>query len=123
ARRRRRRSPGARVRAVESDAHRLADPDHCDQCSPSTLTRCVLDMAAAELGPWRPMPLNSVVAVFDGAPFRWWISGGLALELHLGRSWRTHDDTDIGVVRADVPRLASVLHSWDIRVAAAGQLT
>jgi hypothetical protein len=69
------------------------------------------------------MPVTSAVAMFRSAPFRWWISGGLALELHLGRSWRRHDDTDIGVVRADVPRLASVLHSWDIHVAAAGQLT
>jgi hypothetical protein len=69
------------------------------------------------------MNLGSVVAKFDHAPFRWWISGCLALELHLGRSWRAHEDTDIGIVRSDVPLLASVLQSWDIHVAAAGQLS
>jgi hypothetical protein len=61
--------------------------------------------------------------MFDHAPFRWWICGGHALELHLGRSWRAHEDTDLGVVRSDVSLLASVLRSWDIHVAAAGKLS
>src|SRR2546423_15335645 len=73
--------------------------------------------------PWEPMSLGSVIALFEHAPFRWWISGGRALELHLGRRWREHEDTDVGVVRSDVPLLASVLRSWDIHVAAAGKLS
>ena len=53
---------------------------------------------------------------------RWWVSGGRALDFHLGRSWRVHTDTDIGILRADATRLPDVLPGWDIYLAAAGQL-
>jgi len=48
---------------------------------------------------------------------------GNALGLHLGRSWRDHSDTDIGIVRSEAPRLLEVFDGWDIWVAAAGVLT
>ncbi len=82
-------------------------------------------MTADDLGTWEPLDLTEVVALFDGADFRWWISGGHALELHLGRRWRDHDDIDVGVVRSD----AVVVHrwlstaGWDLWLAAAGRLT
>jgi hypothetical protein len=75
-----------------------------------------------DLGPWEPLPLEAAVALFAGAPFRWWISGGVALELHVGRSWRPHDDTDAGICRQDVSDLHDVLDGWDVHVAAAGTL-
>ena len=50
------------------------------------------------------------------------MSGGLALELHVGRSGRDHDDIDVGGIRRDVPALRSILSGWDVRVAAAGRL-
>jgi hypothetical protein len=68
------------------------------------------------------MPLDAVVSTFSRAGFRWWVSGGHALELHLGRSWRDHGDTDIGIARADLGSLRALLHDWDLHVAAAGQL-
>ncbi|MEM8905674.1 MAG: amino acid transporter, partial [Actinomycetota bacterium] len=46
-----------------------------------------------------------------------------ALEAHLGRSWREHDDIDIGIRRDDVAAVAGVLTGWDLHVAAAGVLT
>ncbi|HZM41983.1 MAG TPA: hypothetical protein VFB94_22860 [Acidimicrobiales bacterium] len=80
-------------------------------------------MAASELGPWEPLDLESVVEVFAPADFRWWISGGRALDLHLGRTWRSHEDTDVGVVRRDLGSLYALLSGWDLHVAAAGRLT
>ena len=80
-------------------------------------------MSAPELGPWEPLGLDAVVRTFASASFRWWISGGRALELHLKRSWRDHEDTDVGVVRDDLPALYELLSEWDIHVAAAGELT
>jgi hypothetical protein len=74
------------------------------------------------LGPWEPLPLAAAVDLFAEAPFRWWVSGGHALELHLGRSWRVHDDTDISIARRDTPALRAHLAGWDIQVAAAGVL-
>ena len=71
-------------------------------------------------GRWEPIDLPDAVALFRGAPFRWWVSGGMALEPYTGRTWREHDDIDIGVVRGDLPGLAAVLDGWDLWVAAAG---
>jgi hypothetical protein len=79
-------------------------------------------MAAPEFGTWTPLSVESVVEIFAPAPFRWWISGGRALELHLRRSWRNHDDTDVGVVRSDLGDVYELLSDWSVDVAAAGQL-
>lgn len=79
-------------------------------------------MIPPEYGPWKPLSLADTIETFRGATFRWWISGGLALELHLGRSWRDHDDIDVSLVRGDVLKLWSILDGWDIHVATAGQL-
>jgi hypothetical protein len=76
-----------------------------------------------EPGAWDPLTVGAVFALFREAPFRWWISGGHALEQHLDRSWRSHDDIDIGIVRSDATKLGSTLRGWDIHVAAAGRLT
>jgi hypothetical protein len=53
----------------------------------------------------------------------WWISGAYALELYLNRSWRSHDDLDVGVLRQHIPALARVLRGWDTEVAASGVLS
>jgi len=80
-------------------------------------------MADGSHGTWRPFALDEVVRLFVGFPARWWISGGHALELHLGRSWRGHEDSDVGVLRQDSAALRELLVGWDIRVAAAGRLS
>lgn len=72
--------------------------------------------------PWAPLPLAELVALFAEAPCRWWVSGGLALELHAGRSWREHADTDVGVLRGDLDAVRTVLRGWDVAVASAGRL-
>ena len=79
-------------------------------------------MSAPELGPWEPLTLQAAVQTFALAPFRWWISGGHALDLHMQRSWRDHEDTDVGVVRSDLPAVHTFLTHWDLHIAAAGQL-
>src|SRR5262245_24302833 len=79
-------------------------------------------MAAPELGPWEPLPVAALASLFVAYPGRWWVSGGRALELHLGRTWREHEDTDVGVLRAEVAGLPAVLSDWEIWVAARGRL-
>ncbi|MFT3926940.1 MAG: GNAT family N-acetyltransferase [Myxococcales bacterium] len=71
---------------------------------------------------WAAWSLHEVIAAFWGAPFRWWVSGGLALELHSGHSWRLHGDTDVGILRSDVARAASWLPDLEFVVAAQGKL-
>ena len=75
------------------------------------------------IGPWDPLDLGQVVRLFERWPSRWWITGGMALELYLGRSWRTHDDSDVSILRTDASGLPALLPGWDVQVAAAGSLT
>lgn len=81
------------------------------------------DLGLAVHRPWTPLPVPEVVELFDRAPFRWWIAGGHALELHLGRRWRSHSDTDVGIARDDAPLLRHLLRDWQILIAAAGTLS
>jgi len=58
-----------------------------------------------------------------GVPARWWMGGGRALELHLDRSWRTHNDIDVGILRDHALAIIEVLPGWDIEIASSGVLT
>ncbi len=80
-------------------------------------------MGAAELGPWTLLDIEDVAGLFELAPFRWWLAGGHALELHLGRTWRSHGDIDIGIIRAEAPQLHDLLYDWEIHLASDGVLT
>jgi hypothetical protein len=78
-----------------------------------------------ELGPWEPLEVEQIVGLFVGAPFRWWIAGGKALELHAGTSWRPHEDSDVGICRADAVAAYQLLagKGYHPFVAAGGRLT
>jgi hypothetical protein len=74
------------------------------------------------LGHWEPLTVGEVADVMAQVAARWWFTGGHALELHTGRSWRTHDDIDVGICRCDVNHLARLLGEWEIFLAARGTL-
>jgi len=71
---------------------------------------------------WTPWPLPRAVVAFEGAPFRWWIGGGHALELHAQRSWREHGDIDVGICRGDIAAAAERLREHRLFVASSGRL-
>jgi hypothetical protein len=75
-----------------------------------------------DCGPWEPASVIELTQIFQGAPFRWWITGGIALELYAGRSWRDHDDADLGICRADAPAVHRWLSGFEPYVAAGGRL-
>lgn len=52
-------------------------------------------------GPWEPMSLADAVHLL--APLRtpWWIAGGYAVELAVGRAFRDHGDIDVLLLRRD----------------------
>lgn len=78
---------------------------------------------ADDFGPWDPLTVDEAVAIFSDAPFRWWVSGGHALELHLGASWRDHGDFDVAICRVDAPTAYVWLGGdWDLHRAAGGRL-
>lgn len=81
------------------------------------------DVAGSDLGRWDSLPLPAIVELMASFDARWWFTGGHALELHLGRSWRGHDDVDIGICRRAARHLSGLPDEWEILVAAQGVLT
>lgn len=68
----------------------------------------------ALMGRWVATPPAAVAQLLSGAPFRWWIAGGWALELAGGRA-RAHVDTEVAFLLRDLPavrRWFADLHLW-----------
>lgn len=57
----------------------------------------------------------SMVARMRSFPAQWWIAGGWAIDLFLGRVTRSHGDLEIGVWRDDQSTLRSIFpeRKWD----------
>jgi hypothetical protein len=72
---------------------------------------------------WEPLHVEEVGELFTEASFKWWISGGHALDLYLGGRGRQHDDLDVGICRHQAPAVHTWLREWDLWVAAAGALS
>src|ERR1700742_1879050 len=80
-------------------------------------------MTASELGAWRCVDPVTGGAWFEGLEVPWWIAGGWALDLYLGRQSRPHKDLDVGVLRRDIAAVQARLNSWEMFEAKDGQLT
>src|SRR5437879_2827606 len=50
---------------------------------------------------WTPLAVSEVRRLFSRAPFPWWIAGGWAIDLFIGRQTRPHADTDVLLLRQD----------------------
>lgn len=55
-------------------------------------------------GPWAPHTPADVAALLADYPGSWWIAGGWAIEAFTGVR-REHEDTDVSVLRCDLPLL------------------
>lgn len=51
------------------------------------------------------------------APFRWWITGGWALDLFMGEQTRPHFDVDVAIARRDQGVAQKHLSQWDFQYA------
>lgn len=49
----------------------------------------------ASRGTWEPFSPAEAARELDGMPCRWWIAGGWAIDLNLGRQSRAHADGKI----------------------------
>ncbi|MFA9428838.1 GNAT family N-acetyltransferase [Egicoccus sp. AB-alg2] len=67
-----------------------------------------------DLDDWQPLSPTQAAAVFAGASFPWWIAGGWALDLVVGRRTRRHDDLDVGVLRRDQAAVQRYLRGWEL---------
>jgi hypothetical protein len=68
-------------------------------------------------GAWDPAAPAEVAALFRDGGAPWWIAGGYAIELAVGRPVREHDDIDVLVLRRDQLMVQRALAGWDWQAA------
>lgn len=66
---------------------------------------------------WEPISLGEIVQMFTGAPFRWAIAGGYAVELFLGQQIRAHEDIDVMIFRDEQLSAQRWLNGWQLYAA------
>src|SRR6516225_5374105 len=64
---------------------------------------------------WNPFSVDEVRKLFKTVPEKFYISGGLAIDLFLGYKTREHEDIDISIRRSDQNLFQNILASWDLR--------
>ena len=67
----------------------------------------------APYGRWEPATLAQVASLFSAMPCPWWIAGGYAIELAVGRRVRDHGDVDVMMLRQDQLHLHDALRGWE----------
>ena len=72
---------------------------------------------------WRRVDPHEAARLMRGYERPWWIGGGWALDLFLGRETREHGDIDVVVFRGDQERARLHFDGWDLRAAHEGALT
>ena len=69
------------------------------------------------LGVWRPWSPQDVAGFFASLPVPWWIAGGWAIDLFLGRQTREHEDIDVQILRRDQQAVRALFGVWDVQEA------
>ena len=79
-------------------------------------------MSVSVEDPWSGLtPRDVKLALAGDGP--WWICGGWAVDLWLGRTTRPHADTDVGCFRCDLPDMLEAMTGWGVYAAENGTLT
>jgi hypothetical protein len=73
-------------------------------------------------GRWQHADPGMARALVGHLPARWWVAGGWALDLFLGKQSRAHKDLDVGVLRRDLPRVLAAMAGWEFFEAKGGEL-
>lgn len=69
------------------------------------------------LGRWQPWRPREVAALFASLRAPWWIAGGWAIDLFLGRQTREHEDIDVQILRRDQHAVRALFGAWDVQAA------
>ena len=79
--------------------------------------------ATPDLLRWEPIAIEELPNLLRDLKAPWWIAGGWALDLFIGRVTRAHNDVEIAVFRADVDAVRGALPGWEFFVAQSGTFT
>lgn len=66
---------------------------------------------------WSGLTPDDAAKILAPLERRWWIAGGWAIDLLLGRETRDHADLDIAMLRGDEIALPFVMRGWQIDIA------
>jgi len=69
------------------------------------------------LGVWQPWSPYAVARLLVRLAAPWWIAGGWALDLFLGRQTRAHADIDVQILRRDQHAVRALFGPWDMQAA------
>lgn len=61
---------------------------------------------------WRTLTPQEAVVLLSELRTPWWIAGGWALDLYLGKATRAHKDLDVGIFRHDAEIVRAALPDW-----------
>lgn len=73
-----------------------------------------------EYGPWVPLDPVEVRRLLTDYRHPWWIAGGWAIDMFLGRKTRHHEDIDVGLFHRDALDMRTLLRDWDVQFALSG---
>jgi Aminoglycoside-2''-adenylyltransferase len=71
---------------------------------------------------WRALEPPAAHHIMRAVDAPWWIAGGWAIDLFVAARTRAHKDLDVGVRRADAPRIIAALPGWEFFEAKDGVL-
>jgi hypothetical protein len=74
----------------------------------------VIGLDYPELWEWEEFDPSRLLEVMHGFAAPWWVAGGWALDLWLGRETRTHQDVDLAILRGDQHELYDTLRHWEL---------
>ena len=72
---------------------------------------------------WDALTPREGVVLLSAVHSPWWVAGGWALDLYLGRVSRAHKDLDIGIFRQDAASVVAALSGWEFFEAREGVLS
>jgi hypothetical protein len=67
-----------------------------------------------ERAAWEPLRPREAALLLAGFGRPWWIAGGYAIELAVGRQLRAHADLDILLLRGDLHAVHRPLRGWEL---------
>ena len=69
---------------------------------------------------WQPWHPSEVARILAGTDVPWAVAGGWAIDLHLGRQTRAHEDIEVAIPRDQFPAFRRELTAFDLYQAADG---
>jgi hypothetical protein len=72
------------------------------------------DVIQTEPDQWQPLSVRELAVALRGLASPWWIAGGWALDLFLGRQIRPHADIDVLILRPDQLTVQHHLSNWQL---------